>query len=634
MHVFRLWDTPGLGEGSSGNVSHRDAQHALRLLLRALGKDGGVHLLVLCMRGVARILKGMELIYNVVLRIRDEVSPKTPIVAVITEMEKQCGGTNIVGSMEEWWSSNKSMLADFGMTFYGHACLTTLTDDCHPPTLGRRAECQCLARNLLIDYSLPYSAFKGSQSNNSPSNSILLRKLTWNIIVVGETGVGRSSIINLAVGAKSAVVASDVSAVTVDTSYHDWDLLQTQKFRLWDTPGLGDGPGSLSPKYALNALQSLLTELARGTGVHLIILCFRAGRRVTGTMKQTYSTIHALRNRLCPDTPLVAVVTELERMSNPPDTLAGMDQWWQTNQGDMSNHCMAFTAHACITTIHDNDTEPPMPGRRDDCQRLVRDLIIDHALTPRSAPHQDMHIVLCGESGVGKSSLVNLLTGWPVAEASSGSVTCTLGSTEYQFQLGAVTIRLWDTVGLEEPESRTREYMNAVEKATELIRRLSVSGGITLFLFCVRGARVTTTTQSNYRLFYEVLGRKQVPIALAVTHLEREEVMEAWWGRNVKTLKHKGIDVREHVCITTLEGHPKYIQSREAVQELLWNYVDQVKFSMLSETWLGRLLSGLNKLWGFVLPKGKDLVRDLTTRCHLEPDVAQKVAACIEGRQI
>ena len=625
-HAFRLWDTPGLGEGSFGNVSPKAAQHALRALLRELAKEGGVHLLVVCMRGIARITKGMKQTYDIIIRIRDQVSPQIPIVAVITELEKRCDAANMLSSMEEWWENNQIVLAAFDMVFCGHACLTTLPDECHPQMSGRHAECQRLARNLLIDHSLPLVAFGGPMRVTSS----LSLKLTRNIVVVGETGVGKSSLINLVIGTDSAVATSDVRAVTVGTSYHDWDLLQTQTFRLWDTPGLGEGPfGSTSPRYAQNALRALLTELGRGAGVHLIIICFRGGRRVTKGMKQTYDTVLALRDRVSPDTPLAAVITELERKSNARDVLTAMDGWWHTNTDTLSDLHMGFAAHACITTLSD-DAHPPIPGRRDECQRLVRDLIIDHALTPRSVPTQDIHVVLFGETGVGKSSLVNLLAGWHVAEISPDSVACTLASTEYQFQLGAATIRLWDTVGLEEPERGTNGYMGAIEKAAELIRRLNASGGISLFLFCIRGSRVTTTMQSNYRLFCEVLGKKQVPIALAITHLERELVMEDWWQRNTKTLEKNGIFVGGHACITTLEGHPKYVESRNAVQDLLWQYADQGKFSMPSETWLAQLLSGLSMLLGFALPKSKDLTRILTKRCYLEPDVAQRVAACIE----
>ena len=38
-----------------------------------------------------------------------------------------------------------------------------------------------------------------------------------------------------------------------------------------------------------------------------------------------------------------------------------------------------------------------------------------------------------------------------------------------------------------------------------MVQQLSASGGISFFLFCVRGNRVTTTMQGNYCLFYEVL---------------------------------------------------------------------------------------------------------------------------------
>lgn len=613
-------------------MSPKAAQHALRSLLRELSKEGGVHLLILCMRGIARITKGMKQTYDAVLRIRNQVCPRIPIVAVVTELEKRCDEANIVASMDEWWTSNESAFTNFRMAFCGHACLTTLPDDCHPPMEGRHVECQRLARNLLIDHALPFAAFSGSMRMTNALSSPSV-KLTRNIVVVGENGAGKSSIINLVVGSGSAVTTSDVRAVTVGPSYHDWNLLETQTFRLWDTPGLGQNPsGTIPPKHALNAIRSLLTELGRDAGVHLLIVCFRGGRRVTKSMKQTYDAILAVRDRVSPDTPLVAVVTELERKSNmhEGDAVTAMDQWWHANAGDLSDLCMTFTGHACITTLAD-DAYPPIPGRRDECQRVMRDLIIDHALTPRSVPAQDIHVILFGETGVGKSSLVNLLAGWPVAEVSPDSVACTLTSSEYQFQLGATTIRLWDTVGLEEPEGGVTGYVGAIEKATELIRRLSASGGISLFLFCVRGNRVTTTMQSNYRLFYEVLGRRRVPIALAITHLEREPVMEAWWDRNAKMLEQNGIRVGGHACITTLEGHPKYAKSRLAVQELLWRYADQGKFTMASETWLGRLLSGLSALLGFGLPKGKELIRVLTKRCHLEPEVAQRVAACIEA---
>ncbi|KAG6370375.1 hypothetical protein JVT61DRAFT_12096 [Boletus reticuloceps] len=217
-HRFRLWDTPSLGEGLFSNVSPRAVE---------LAKEDRVHLLVLCMRGIARIIKGMKETYDIVLRICDQVSPHIPIVAIMIELEKQCNEADIMGSMEEWWMSNASMLTAFGMTFCDHACLTTLSDNCHP--------------------QLPCRPIYGHDQ----------RPLQYvhNIIIVGETGVGKSSIINQVVGTDSAIATSNVHTVTVGTSYHNWNLLQSQRICLWDTPGLDPSPsGGTSPKHVLNVL--------------------------------------------------------------------------------------------------------------------------------------------------------------------------------------------------------------------------------------------------------------------------------------------------------------------------------------------------------------------------------------------
>jgi hypothetical protein len=106
-------------------------------------------------------------------------------------------------------------------------------------------------------------------------------------------------------------------------------------------------------------------------------------------------------------------------------------------------------------------------------------------------------------------------------------------------------------------------YAGAVEKAVQLIRRLNATGGISLSLFCIRGNRTTATTQNKYRLFYEVLGKKEVRIALAVTHLEREADMEDWWQRNGKTLERYSVgwtciyhDAGRSSQVCRVEGYP------------------------------------------------------------------------------
>ncbi|KAG1745358.1 P-loop containing nucleoside triphosphate hydrolase protein [Suillus paluster] len=248
-----------------------------------------------------------------------------------------------------------------------------------------------------------------------------------------------------------------------------------------------------------------------------------------------------------------------------------------------------------------------------------------------------VNIVVFGEVGAGKSSVVNLLAGKQIAHISPDAHRCTLNWTEYSviFENGA-RHQVFDTVGLEESRLPTGEYLSAIANAYDLINALKKRGGINLLLFCVRGNRVTTNMQSNYRLFFEFLCEEKVPLALVVTNLEREENMEDWYTRNIAHLEKYNIKSVGHACITAaslLDGRhkDKYEESRGIIREVVQAHHTA---SMLG--WTGGqawFASFISKLVDFVTgrPKKTDVIGVLTKRCGMTKEMAQQVAQQIRG---
>ncbi|KAG1844166.1 hypothetical protein DFJ58DRAFT_731285 [Suillus subalutaceus] len=252
------------------------------------------------------------------------------------------------------------------------------------------------------------------------------------------------------------------------------------------------------------------------------------------------------------------------------------------------------------------------------------------------APGLTRNIVIFGETGAGKSSVINLMAGQQIAHISPDSHRCTLHWTEYPiiFENGS-RYKVFDTVGLEEPRIQTQDYLTAISNAYGLINTLKERGGIDLLLFCIRGGRVTGTMQSNYRLFFEFLCEEKVPLALVITNLEREINMEDWYTRNAGHLEKHNIRSAGHACITAanlLDGRhrEKYEESRGILCRVVEAHCNASMEGWTGgQGWLG---SFIGKLMEFVVkrPKKTDVIGILTKRCGMTKEVAREVALHIK----
>ncbi|KAG1824711.1 uncharacterized protein BJ212DRAFT_1476004 [Suillus subaureus] len=198
-------------------------------------------------------------------------------------------------------------------------------------------------------------------------------------------------------------------------------------------------------------------------------------------------------------------------------------------------------------------------------------------LAPKASPsnHEQTrprkrNVVIFGESGSGKSSVINAITQTQLAETSSDATGCTFSYQCYPVEISGQRYVLFDTAGLNEGSTGAVPAPKAEKELKRLLRGLMSSGsdGIGL-LALIR----------NYNLFYSVICRKKVPIVVVVTGLENETDMRSWWNANAKEFKSRGMYFQDHACVTTLHKHAgisdvftrRIAESREIVRNLVVN---------------------------------------------------------------
>jgi predicted GTPase len=116
-----------------------------------------------------------------------------------------------------------------------------------------------------------------------------------------------------------------------------------------------------------------------------------------------------------------------------------------------------------------------------------------------------MHnIILFGEAGSGKSSLVNMIVGGDVARVSGAAEICTFKSEAYDATIANTTYKIYDTAGLNEGDQGRVPHWKSIQELYTLIRELD---GISLLIYvgkteiCIFAEMRTYQHLSGHQLF-------------------------------------------------------------------------------------------------------------------------------------
>jgi len=211
-------------------------------------------------------------------------------------------------------------------------------------------------------------------------------------------------------------------------------------------------------------------------------------------------------------------------------------------------------------------------------------------------PREMPNVIVFGETGVGKSSIINMLAGREMANVSSSSSGCTFENSSYSLDIEGSEFRLFDTAGLNEGKEGTVSPTDAVINLYKLIR--SLEDGVNLLVYCVRGPRIKESTVNNYKMFYSVFCKEKVPIVVVITGLENEVNVDTWWDENEAGFTKHGMHFQDHVCGTATKGKrgcfaDEYEETATKLRRLLKATPLHEPWKMEVTSWFVTVMKGL-----------------------------------------
>jgi len=209
------------------------------------------------------------------------------------------------------------------------------------------------------------------------------------------------------------------------------------------------------------------------------------------------------------------------------------------------------------------------------------------------------NILFIGETGVGKSSVTNLIVGTDVAPVSSNVERGTFSTTRYAYG----NFCLFDTIGYNDVEEK-----NPTEALTNLAKFAmnASTEGISLIVYVMKKGRINKVSRKNYDYFVKTFCKNEVPVLLVVTHCEDEGVLGKWYHSQEAKFIEYNMRFADVVCGCAADLSnpdldpdmlPIYRRKRDRTQELLRKKIEALALNVPwkpsnSGEWLVNIFKG------------------------------------------
>jgi GTP-binding protein EngB required for normal cell division len=245
------------------------------------------------------------------------------------------------------------------------------------------------------------------------------------------------------------------------------------------------------------------------------------------------------------------------------------------------------------------------------------------------------NIIVFGETGAGKSSVINMLDGSPNAPVSNGAAAAAVQDICYQRTIGEKTFNVFDTAGFNQGAAGTVSPPEAIKMLHNLCLR---DDGISLLVFVMRAPAIPSTAHQIYKIFYEIVCDKKIPIVIVITGLEMDGDMDEWFANNEEAFREQGMTFKGNACITAMNipvgGRTNaYEESKKKVERLILDHVTKEPLKIHGpsrKSWFADVVGRVAAMLG--LKSTASDLRQLLKTCRLTDQAAKQLADEIGGR--